>query len=60
MPQSFVTRLARLLLPALLVSALPALAAAQGGRITGTVRDTEARPLSGATVSISWPDRYLA
>lgn len=45
-------RLVRWLLPALLVSALPALAAAQAGQVTGTVRDADARPLAGATVSI--------
>ncbi|MEO6447312.1 MAG: TonB-dependent receptor, partial [Gemmatimonadaceae bacterium] len=52
MSRSHVARLARRLLPALFVCALPALAAAQRGRITGTVRDAQARPLAGATVAV--------
>jgi iron complex outermembrane receptor protein len=52
MSRSIRARLARLLAPALLVLALPAVAAAQAGRITGTVTDPEQRSLGGATVQV--------
>lgn len=52
MSRSIRARLARLLTPALLALTLPAIAAAQTGRITGTVSGPERQPLGGASIQV--------